>query len=120
MDRGVWQAAVHGVSKSRTQLKTGLTETELSSQEKSKTGFGVLIPTIHQVSSQDVVFNLKLEINIYLALVSNQKCTNLRRNIWKKTKGGRTETFMYLKGHFRDEEADLSASSRDSRVPAKT
>ena len=67
MDRGAWQAAVHGVSKSRTQLKTGLTETELSSKEKGKTDFGVPIPTIHQVSSQDVVFNLKLEINIYLA-----------------------------------------------------
>ena len=88
MDRGAWQATVHGVSKSRTQLKTGLTETELSLQEKSKTGFGVPIPTTHQVSSQDVVFKLKLEINIYLPVVSNQKCTNLRRNIWKKLKWG--------------------------------
>ena len=72
MDRGAWQATVHGVSKSRTQLKTG---------------FEVPNPIIHQVSSQAIVFNLKLEINIYLALVSNQKYTNLR-NIWKKPKEG--------------------------------
>lgn len=49
---------------------------EFSLQENRERLQGWRSPTIHQVSEQDIVFNLKLEINVFLALVSNQNPTH--------------------------------------------
>ena len=52
MDRGAWQATVHGVAKSWTQLKTEITQTQM--KYKGKELYIIVLALVHLKIQEDL------------------------------------------------------------------